>query len=182
MMRTSIRLAILVACLVGSARAEEPRPVISIRAVHPDRQVREVIDLFDGVEGPSSGGGPGGLEAGQPRAGPAGQAARGADRGLQPGMADELRTLDGAEVALWFEPEDGRLAWGVSLPGDDGTFQALASAMVLSGGRSETRPGEPPADRLGGPGSPLMARGPRGSLIAGSFEDLRVVRERAEDA
>src|SRR4051794_11543102 len=181
MMRTSILLTFLVTCLVASARGEEPRPVISIRAAHPDRQVREVIDLFGGTRAPH----PAAALAAWKRA------SREPDRlgkplealiaAFNPGMADELRTLDGAEVALWFEPKDGRLAWGVSLPGDDGTFQALASAMVLTGGRSETRPGEPPADRLGGQGSPIMTRGPRGPLVAGSFEDLPVIRDRAED-
>ena len=64
----------------------------------------------------SSGRGAGGLEAGQPRAGPAGQAARGAGRGLQPRDGRRVRTLHGTEGALWFEPEDGRTRLGGLAP------------------------------------------------------------------
>jgi hypothetical protein len=181
MMRTSIRLAFLGACLVASAvLGEEPRPVISIRATHPDRQIREVIGLFDGAKAPHPAAALAAWKRASREPNRLGKPLEALITAFNPRMADELRSLDGAEVALWFEPGDGRLGWGVSLPGDDGTFGALASAMVLSGGRSEARPGEPPADRLGGPGSPMMARGPRGPLIAGNFEDLRIVRDRAD--
>jgi hypothetical protein len=180
-MRTSILLAMLGTGLVGSARGEEPRPVISVRSIHPDRQAREVIGLFGGARAPHPAAALAAWKRASREPNRLGKPLEALIAAFNPGMADEMRTLDGAEVALWFEPADGRLAWGASLPGDDGTFQALASAMVLTGGRSESRPGEPPADRLGGPGSPLMTRGPRGSLVAGSFEDLRVVRDRADD-
>jgi hypothetical protein len=180
MMRTSIRLVFVGACLVAPAGGEEPRPVISIRAVHPDRQIREVIELFEGAKAPHPAAALAAWKRASREPNRLGKPLEALITTFNPRMADELRALDGAEVSLWFEPREGRLAWGVSLPGDDGTFGALASAMVLSGGRSESRPGEPLADRLGGPGSPIMTRGLWGPLIAGSFEDLRVVHDRAE--
>ncbi|WP_435007666.1 hypothetical protein P12x_004930 [Tundrisphaera lichenicola] len=168
--------------LVSASLGDEPRPVVSIRAVHPDRQLREVLDLFRGAKAPHPAAALAAWKRASQEPDRLGKPLEALIAAFNPSMVGELRTLDRAEVSLWFDPEDGQLAWGISLPADDGTFQALASSMVLSGGHRETSPTDPPADRLGKPGSPLVSRGSHGPLIAGSFEDLRLVRERADRA
>jgi hypothetical protein len=80
-----------------------------------------------------------------------------------------LKRLDQARVVFAFDPDaDGALQWYATLPRDDGTFAALATAMALTGGASDAPVGAVAVDRLGPPGAPLMARGDDRLALAGS--------------
>lgn len=173
--------AIIAALLIGpSALAADPRPVVTIRADRPDRQLREVIALFQGARAPH----PAAALAAWKRAGRGsntlGKPLEALIAAINPRMIGELRTLDDAELALWIRPEDGRASWGLQIPRDDGTFAALASALVLTGGSAEAPLDDLPVDRLGGPSSPLMARAPRALLIGADREGLEVARGRSK--
>ena len=162
------------------AIAEEPRPAITVRLDHPDRQARAVIDLFRGARAPH----PAAALAAWKRA------SREPDRlgkplealiaSINPSMAEELRLLDGGELALWSDPDSGKLDWGAILPKDDGTFAALATAFALSGGAALGSVDGLEVDRLGPPGSALMARGPRALLIGGSTAGLEEAHIRSD--
>ena len=180
-MRTFGAAVCLVALIpAGRCFSGEPPTAVTIRFVKPDQQVGEIIDLFQGAKAPH----PAAALAAWKRA------SREPDRlgkplealiaAINPKMAGELRTLDGAEVAIRFEPGSGRLTWNATLPKDDGTFASLATALVLSGGATEDPLGKLPVDRLGPPGSPLMAKSPRGLLVAGDRAGLDSARERSE--
>ena len=154
------------------ALADEPRPAITFRLDAPDRQAHAVIRLFRGSR------------AKDPAAALAAwkRASREPDRlgkplealiaAFNPAMADELRSLDGSEAALWFVPGSKSPVWGAVLPRDDGTFAALATALVLSGGAAEAPWRGLAVDRLGLPDSALMARSPKALLVGGSREGL----------
>ena len=60
--------------------------------------------------------------------------------------------------------------------------RALATAFVLSGGAAEGPIDGLAVDRLGPPGSPLMAKVPHGLLVAGSLEGLKEARIRSDIA
>ena len=178
-MRTS-RTVILFLIHFGSGLAigDEPRPVSTARLVRPDRQVEAVIGLFEGSKAAH----PAAAFAAWKRASPdpnrLGKPLEALIVAFNPVMAREFRTLDGAEVAIWIEPADGRVGWGASLPNDDGTFASLATTMVLSGGEAEPPLDGLAVDRLGPAGAPLMARDPAALLVSGNREGLRVARSR----
>ena len=90
---------------------------------------------------------------------------------LNPANVRELRTLDGTELRLRFDPEGGR-RWSAIVPADDGTFAALATAMALSGGASEVPNGAASVDRLGPPGSALLGQSGASIVVAGRRDDL----------
>ncbi len=173
---------LLLALLVGrsTALADEPRPAITLRLDAPDRQAHAIIDLFRGsrAKDPAAA-----LVAWK-------RASRETDRlgkplealiaSFNPEMADELRSLDGSEAALVFVPGSGSPEWGADLPRDDGTFAALATALVLSGGAAEAPWRGLAVDRLGPPGSALMVRSPKALLVGGSREGLARVSAMAD--
>ncbi len=172
-------LALLVGSIGGTTAttAAEPTPAVTIRAVGPDRQAEAVIGLFRGARAAHPAAALAAWKRASREPGRLGKPLEAAIAAINPRMAGELRSLEGAEVSLWFEPEGGKLAWGITLPNDDGTFAALAPALALSGGAAEPPIDGRAVDRLGGPGSALMlrARGPGGLAIAGSREGLRFV-------
>ena len=161
----------------GPARADDPpepapRPAVTIRLEGPDRQLGRFLGLFEGAKAPS----PAAALAGWKRSagGPRGLSKRGEAviALFNPAMVPELRTLDGAEVAVGFDGE-GRARWSATVPADDGTFAALATALALTDGAAEPPLGAAPVDRLGPPGSALMARVGSSVVAAGTRADLR---------
>ena len=108
------------------------------------------------------------------------KAAQAAIAAMNPGMVRELSTIDDSSFGLGFDP-DGTARWSLAAPRDDGTLAAFATALALTGGgaepplrlgsvdteaddRTESTLVDPSknavaeVDRLGGPGSLLMAR------------------------
>ena len=90
---------------------------------------------------------------------------------LNPRWSGSCATLDGAEIVLEFRRRAG-LRWSATVPGDDGTFAALATAMALSGGGPEGPIGKAFVDRLGPPGSALIAREGASVVAGGSREEV----------
>ncbi|MEO6810108.1 MAG: hypothetical protein ABI353_13425 [Isosphaeraceae bacterium] len=168
---------VLVLTVPGVVDAEDAaRPALTIRLVHPDQQLARVIALFDG----SGANDPADALAAWRRASGRrlSKTLEAAISAFNPEMVQELRPLDDAEIILGFDQADGRLRWRAVLPGDDGTFAALATALALTdGGQDEPIDGIA-VDRLGPPGAPLMARSARGEVVAGSREDLRIALKR----
>ncbi len=97
-------------------------------------------------------------------------------------MVRELRTLDGAVVGIGFDPGDGHVRWSAAIPRDDGTFAALATALALTDGAAEPPLDGWAVDRLGPPGSPLMARSGAAVALAGTRGDLALALARARAA
>lgn len=154
-----------------AAQAAEPEDVLTVRLVHPERQLEQVLRLFEGARAPH----PAAALAAWRRA----NGGRGLSKSaeavlalLNPETGRELAVLDGAELTIACDPDDGRLAWLFAVPHDDGTFAALATALVLTDGASEPPLGEVAIDRLGRPGSPVMARLSQAIIAAGSRADL----------
>ena len=179
---TTFRTLVLLGLLASptTSLADEPRPAITLRLDHPDRQVRAIIDLFRGSRAPHPAAALAAWKHATREPNRLGKPLEAVIAAFNPAMAGELRILDGAEVALWFEPEGDRPAWGMSFPQDDGAIAALATALVLSGGAAEDPMDGLAVDRLGPPGSALMARGPRALLVAGSLEGLKEARIRSD--
>ena len=177
---TTFRAAFLFALAFPPTRctADEPRPAIAIRLDRPDLQARAVIDLFRGSKAPHPAAALAAWKRASREPNRLGKPTEALIAAFNPAMVGELRTIDRAEVALWFELE-GQVAWGASLPNDDGTFAALATAFVLSGGAAEDPMDGLAVDRLGPPGSALMARAPRALLLAGSRDGLKDARARS---
>lgn len=147
-----------------------PRPALTIRLVRPDDELRHVLALFEGARAPSPAAA---LASWKLRTG------RGLSKRTEailalgnPEMARELRTLDGAHALLGFDA-DGRARGSATIPRDDGTFAALATALALTDGAAEEPLGDAAVDRLGRPGSWLMARRGSAVLLAPDRDALR---------
>lgn len=149
-------------------------PAVTIKVARPDEQLSRLLALFEGTRAPH----PAAALAAWRRAGGdrLGKASEAAITALNPEMVPELRSLDGTSVHLDFGP-DGGLHWSASIPRDDGTLAALATAIALSGGGRVEPLGTIRVDRLGGPGSALMARVDPTVVLAGSRDDLRMALE-----
>ncbi len=181
MRMTLLASAWLGVCLVGSAcPAEEPAspPSIRIRLDRPGEQLRDLIGLFDEAKAPH----PAAALAVWKRADPGrnrlSKPLGGLIAALNPRMVGELKSLEGAEVSIRFDPASGQPTWSAILPNDDGTVAALATAFVLSGGAAEAPMGDLAVDRLGPPGSAFMARDRRGTLLSKTREGLKRAGER----
>ncbi len=160
----------------GPADAPTPlRPTLRVRVVRPDEQLARVLTLFDGAEAPH----PAAALAAWRRATDddvdLGKATQALITMLNPEMVRELRTLRDAEFALGFDPagadpdpERDRPWWIATLPNDDGTIGALATALALTDGAHQPALEGAEVDRLGPPGSPLMARQPAGGVALAS--------------
>ena len=144
-----------------SMLAAGDEPTLAVRLSRPDAQLANVLRLFKGTpaEGPAA------AWAGWKRAtgGTLGRPAEAAIAFFHPGMVGELKTLDGATLDY-----RSPARWSARLPDDDGTFAALATAMALSGGGPEAPIGDAEVDRVGPPGSALLARRGRGLVAAAS--------------
>src|SRR5438445_312965 len=115
-------VCLIVVILADRCVAGEPPAAVTIRLGKPDQQVGEVIDLFLGAKVPHPAAALAAWKRASREPGRLGKPIEALIAAINPKMAGELRTLDGAEVALWFEPGGGRLAWNATLPNDDGTF------------------------------------------------------------
>jgi hypothetical protein len=77
-------------------------------------------------------------------------------------MVGELRTLDG--LRLWIDGKSrGDWGWSLVVPRDDGTLEALATALALTDGEAAAPIEGLATDRLGGPGSAWIGR--RGEIV-----------------
>ncbi len=174
MRKTARVLAWLGPVLIASAGfGDEPRPAVAVRLIGPDRQVERIIGLFRGSKAPHPAAALAAWKRASAEPDRLGKPLEALIAAINPRMAGELRSLEGAELAIGFEPETGRPDWRANLPHDEGTIAALGSAMVLSGGEAEPPLAGLAVDRLGPPGSPLMTRSPVGLAIAGTREGLR---------
>ena len=145
--------------------ADEPRPSILLRLDRPDRQALAIIDLFRESRAPHPAAALAAWKRASREPNRLGKPLEAVVAAINPEMAGEIRTLDGAELALWFGPEGGRVGWGICLPEDDGSFAALATSLVLSGGAAEKPMDSLAVDRLGPSG--FRPDGPRASCVAG---------------
>jgi hypothetical protein len=173
-------LAWLVATSAGFAQEPEQKPAIRIRLSHPDEQLKEVIELFRGSKAANPAAALAAWKRVSKERNRLGKPLEALIAAMNPKMIEELKALDGAEVSIRFDPETGQPEWSVILPRDDGTFAALGSAMVLSGGAAEAPMGEVAIDRLAGPGSALMAKVRGGTLLASNREGLKLAQGRLE--
>jgi hypothetical protein len=152
----------------AEAHGADPTPALTVRLVRPDVQCERVLALFRGARAPH----PAAALAAWKRAtaprGTLGKPLEAAIAAFNPEMARELRALDQSELVLAFDADDGAARWHATLPRDDGTFAALATALVLTGGGSDPPLGALAVDRLGPAGAPLSARADVGLVVAGS--------------
>jgi hypothetical protein len=179
------RLWIVCGALVAMAApvpspAAEPAAAVTARIAHPDEQGAAILALFRGARAPH----PAAALAAWRRA-TGKHLSKGAEAliaVLNPAMIAELKTLDGATFVLSPEPDTGRACWSAAVPHDDGTFAALATALVLTDGAGDAPVGAVPVDRLGPPGAPLMARQGERVVLAGARGDLQSALARAPAA
>lgn len=176
----SFRAGSLVLLIASSAMGADPTPVVSVRAVHPDREMAAILGLFRGAKAPSPAATLSGWKRASREPDRLGKPIEALIAAFNPLMAGEIRTLDEAGLSFWFDPESGRTVWGGTIPKDDGTFAAIATAMALTDGAAEAPVEGWAVDRLDRPGSPLMARGARGVAVSGSREALGATIRRAE--
>lgn len=160
--RTAVAALLLAVLLAGptlaAAEGEVPPPAVVLVAVRPASQGRELIRLFEGTgwEHPAAV-----LSAWKRAAGPdeprsLGKTAEAVIAALNPETVRELELLDGLRIALNIDHE-GAPRWSATVPGDDGTFAAMATAIALTDGASLPPEGPFRVDRLGPVGSPLLA-------------------------
>jgi hypothetical protein len=175
-----ITIALLAALFVPDGEAPAG-PALTIRLVRPQVQGQQFLALFEGAPMPH----PAAALAAYKRAlmGNTGlnKAVEGGIAALNPDMLAELATLDNATFR--FAPAaDGRLAWSVVVPRDDGTFSAYATAAALTDGASMPSLEGVAVDRLGPrPGASLAARAPGGFLLAGTRDELANALRRSRE-
>jgi hypothetical protein len=160
----------------------EPSPAVTVRLVHPEDQCARLLALFEGARAPHPAAA---LSAWKRATGGRLSLSKRSEALIaicNPDMVREWRTLDGAELVLGCDPTDGRLRWFATVPRDDGTFAALASAIALTDGATEPPLGDVAVDRLGRAGSPLMARVGRAAVAAGTRNDLQAALDRTHAA
>lgn len=153
---------VLLVTAADPAPVVAPPPALSIRAIHPDRQLAELLRLFDGSRAAHPAAALSAWRRATGRHDGLSKAAQAALAALNPEMVPELRVLDGAEVDLWFQGP--QRAWYALIPHDDGSLAALAAALALTDGQAQAPRGGAAVDRLGPPGSVLMARTDTGTL------------------
>lgn len=166
-----ILLGLLALAITGTARGGDAPAALIVRFVRPDQQLDRFLALFEGaaVSHPAAA-----LAAWRQATGDPDILSKGWQAAIaaqNPEMVRELRTLDDATLALGFDVR-GWLRWNLAVPHDDGTLAALAPALALTDGASEPPLGEAAVDRLGPPGSPLLARRDENVIVAGNRDGL----------
>jgi hypothetical protein len=180
-----------IAGIISPARGGEPAgqgEAFVARLVHPDRQAREVLRLFEGARWSD------------PAAARAAWKQRSPDTDLgkptealialfNREMAPEWRCLDDAEVRIGPEPASGELGWFVVIPRDDGTLAAAITAMHLTYPDDRPVPVDgamKPVARLGRSGFPLACNIGPAIVVASSRDRLEqgvaIARERRPPA
>ncbi len=135
-------------CLVGTARGDDPSPPESlvVRLVHPERQLEQLLSLFDGERAAH----PAAALAAWKRANPSrhslGKPVEAIIASLNPEMVSEWQVLDAAELRIDLSAGDGPARWFAIVPHDDGTLAAAITAQRVTEGVDE-----PPLDFLGRP-------------------------------
>jgi hypothetical protein len=149
---------------------------VTIRLIRPDVQCQRIIALFQGARVPHPAAALAAWKRAKTPHRQLGKPLEAAIAALNPEMAAELRLLDQAEMKLAFDPVpdpggNGR-HWYATIPRDDGTFAALATALVLTGGGNDPPLGGVAVDRLGLAGALLMARAGTRLTLASSRSAL----------
>ena len=117
--------------------AGTPPPALTIRILHPDLQGASVIRLFEGSR------------AANPAEALAAWRHATTTMGLgkrrealisvfNPAMVRELKIFEGARFNFRVDPESGAMRWQAVMPEDDGTLAALATAVALTDGSTES--------------------------------------------
>ncbi|MFO0961173.1 MAG: hypothetical protein U0800_27650 [Isosphaeraceae bacterium] len=148
------------------AVAQDGREAIRVVAVHPDRQLAALLDLFRGARVPHP---PAALVGWKKATGRSlEKSTEAAITLLHPWNIDEFRRLDGAEMAVRFGGGPGPISWWLRIPKDDGAAAAIATALALTDGGRDLPIDGRPVDRLGPPGSALMTTLDDGPTLAAS--------------
>jgi hypothetical protein len=169
------RIGIIVLIVLGSglaaARGDEHRPAIAVRLHRPRRQGEQLLELFQGAPASSPAAA---LAAWKLKTnGSLSKRTEALIALVNPDLVRELGTFDESSAAIDFARTEGRLRWHVSVPHDDGTFAALATALVLTDGDAEPPLGSTAVDRLGPSGAPVAASQGRRFVLASSRETLQ---------
>lgn len=180
MVRPVAPLVLVLSLGLSQAFGDEFPEAVTIRLVHPETQCERLIDLFKGTKAPHPAAAVSGWKHATGRS--LGKPLEALIALANPEMVRELATFDGTRAGIGFDSADSRLRWNVTVPRDDGSVAALATALVLTEGASEPSLDGLAVDRLGRPGAPLAA-GSRGRyVIAGSRPDLATALRRTEGA
>ncbi len=161
------------------ARADDPAPpppspTLTIRAIHPEREAKALIQLFAGSRASSPAAALSAWKRASTEPKRLGKVGDAIIACLNPAMIREIANLDAAEAL--FSPVAGsdRWDWRMRFPHDDGTLAALGPTADLSGGGSEPMLGDYRVDRFPGTDLILLARGPAGLFAANSRRGLEV--------
>ena len=148
-----------------------PARAITVRLTRPRELGERLLALFEGTKVSS----PAAALAGYRRA-------KGGSSGLSKATEAVIATINPRMIAEWgllddasFQigrSADGRPIWDALIPRDDGTFEALGTAFVLTDGASEPPINGQPVDRLGPSGAPLLTRVPAALVIASDRDAL----------
>ena len=142
---------------------------IRVQFVHPEQQLREVLNLFEGTKAKH----PAALLAAWRRAthnpDVLDKVTQAAIASLNPDMLREWSLLHHA-LGFWDSPQH----WCAAIPNDDGTFAAFATALALTDGAEEAplAPIQARVDRLGKQGAPLLAQHQNQVVVASSRAEL----------
>jgi hypothetical protein len=171
-------MAVLLASFAATWADAPPPPAptpIEVRLVHPETQLRRVLDLFLNARARTP---PMALVAwkmaGRSMTPPwtLGKAREAAIASINPDMIDEVCHLDAARLILEPQPE-GLPRWRLAVPRDDGTLGAFMDAMTISVGATQPPLRDVPVNRVG-IGPLVLAARPvnRGLAVATTRDDL----------
>jgi len=161
------------ALILLTAIAPAGDPAVTVRITAPGQTLESVLALFKGARAAD----PATALANWKRAtkgmGNLGKGPEAAIAAMNPSMVRELATLDGSRFDFDFAEDDGAASWSFTVPKDDGTCAAFATAMALTDGQSEPPLNGAEVDRLGKDlGTTLMARLGETVIVADSREAL----------
>lgn len=166
----------------GGEAPAVPPAWLTVRAVRPDVQADRVIALFRGSRAAHPAAALAAWKHATGGRGGPGKAVEAAIAALNPPMARELRSFDGAEVLAVAEPGTGRVGWRVVAPNDDGSLSAALTALALTDGAVVEPIGSQSVFRLGPPGSALAASRPGRLAIAPDRDALARLLDPARPA
>jgi hypothetical protein len=172
---------ILLLALAGQAGGEawggssdENEPLI-VRVVHPDRQAAEFLRLFEGSRAASPAAALARWKRATRNPDLLGKPLEAVIAMCNPDMVAEWKVLDGAELQLGFDPDDGSPQWFAIVSHDDGTVAAAITAARLTHPDDEPlreKGRETPVARLGRSGAPLAAQVGSRLTLGSSRADL----------
>lgn len=175
---TALALALI---LFATPRGDEPRDALVVELARPDLQAEQLLKLFRGAKAPHAAAALAGWKRATGNSLP--KATEALIAALNPDLAPELKSLHGGQLVLGVDPDSHAIRWQGWIPDDDGTFASVATALALTDGGPDEPIGTFSVDRLGPPGGPLMAVGPRGVALASSRAELsRAIASRPDVA